>query len=356
MKKLIIMLFIGSVIVQSSIDAMDNKFPLLQAVEAGDAELVEVLLISGADPNQEGFYGCSPLHVAVAKERLAVVQTLIKYKAAIDQRDSVRYTPLHLAAHQGNPDVIQALLDAGADGEARSPLGDTPLNKAFCGNHEAAVQILVNELIRSGRNIDYKNFDGKTPLHLAAQKGYKAAVQSLITARANIYEEDNDGEIPLQLAAKHRHFDVALIFIDSTNINRRDKVGKAILHRAAAHGDQKIIHRLLDAGADINLKDKEGRSPLHLAALHCNKAAAQTLLDANANALLRDNKGFTPVDSAKLGGYYRLATFIEKYMLSKMGVLLQVRHPRLGANNPTLQEAPVFIYQEIFKWLKKVDC
>ena len=56
-------------------------------------------------------------------------------------------------------------------------------------------------LINHGANVNEKDKDGSTPLHLAAWNGKLECCEFLINHGVNVNEKDSDGNTPLHLAA-----------------------------------------------------------------------------------------------------------------------------------------------------------
>jgi len=143
---------------------------LIEATKMSDIESVKKCLDLGANPNnaynEEGF---SPLHIAVIREDLAIIEALLKAKAIISIKKRGEGTgkePLHVAAIRGNQNVIEALLTAGAGIDRRCSDGCTALMHAAQNGHGGAVALLV--AAGANRNIGMP-FAGKsaTPAQVA---------------------------------------------------------------------------------------------------------------------------------------------------------------------------------------------
>ncbi|KAH9503707.1 Dauer abnormal formation protein 25 [Bulinus truncatus] len=86
------------------------------AVGAGDYEVVEQLLKSGADPNNRCADGMTLLAIASFWGYDSIVQLLIQYGADVNNfNKGTLWTPLHCAAFQGHGKVIMTLLESKAD-------------------------------------------------------------------------------------------------------------------------------------------------------------------------------------------------------------------------------------------------
>ncbi len=116
--------------------------PLSQAVRLGNEPVVDLLLASGADPGvPETATGKTPLHVAAGRGQLAIVQALIRSRAAVDAIDLRGETPLCYALREGRTNTIATLRAAGATIGKTRPLSASEQNLVnFYQQTEAALQ------------------------------------------------------------------------------------------------------------------------------------------------------------------------------------------------------------------------
>lgn len=154
----------------------NGQCPLHVAVEKDCIPVVEALLKGGADPNARYSTGnkCSPLQLARSS---SAMMTLLYDIADVKALDEWGFTALHCAAFSGEASVIDALVEAGADIE-------TPNTKEVkvCGDSQK----------------EY-SFMGMAPLHVAAFSRNFAGVVALLRKGANINARDNHGLMSLHV-------------------------------------------------------------------------------------------------------------------------------------------------------------
>lgn len=123
---------------------------LFDVVENQNARLVDLLLAAGAQVNISDRFHLSPLHVAVDKNNLAIVQKLLSAGVRPFFLNLIEYgtamTPLMRAVEKGNLEIIKALLAAGANPNIHNEEGETALSEAEenanIKNKEAIIKLL----------------------------------------------------------------------------------------------------------------------------------------------------------------------------------------------------------------------
>jgi cytohesin len=329
MKTIIRILFCGALILsiswnaRKSIPARTHKEPskqtiqLFDAARDGEIEKIKALIADGADVNCEVWEGCTPLHIAVIRNRKNAVELLIANGADVnvkseesslieDMLSSTASTPLQIAALKGYSEITELLLSKGADVNAKADNGNTALHYALFAGHKSVVELLL----ANGADRSLKDRDGRTALESAMKRSSEEIAKLLVT-------EDT------------------LITI----------------HLAAFIGDLAKLEALIDAGTAPDANDKDGVKPLHYAAMGGQKAAAELLTgkgaDVNARvpqvltdvekklkeqlrsrtpqgAIATEDKevGFTPLHFAALDGYRDVAE-----LLLNNGAEIEARGP-----------------------------
>ncbi len=141
--------------------------PVADAAMRGDVEAVRALLQDGADVNAAQGDGMTALHWAAEAGDLEMVGMLLYAGANLQGVTRLGdYTPLHLASKAGNERVVAGLLEAGADPSAYTTTGEvTPLHFAAVSGSAASVELLLGH----GAAVNAReSVRGQTPLMLAA--------------------------------------------------------------------------------------------------------------------------------------------------------------------------------------------
>jgi len=180
-----------------------------------DLEIVQYLVMNGADINAQDNRGNTPLHEASRFGWLEIAQCLVTNGATINPRNYQGEIPFHIAVRHGYLEIVQCLVMNGADINAKYQNGYTPLHLAACNGYLEIVQCLV----MNGADINAKYLDDYTPLHLAACNGYLEIVQCLVMNGADINTENNAMFTPLQKLLYHE--DISIWVKDLLTNNRK---------------------------------------------------------------------------------------------------------------------------------------
>ncbi|KAH0533253.1 hypothetical protein TsFJ059_001840 [Trichoderma semiorbis] len=224
----------------------------------------------------------TPLHLAVQDGKADVVESLLMQGANIEAKDKYGGTPLFDAVRKGNEDMAKLLLDRGADIEAKNKEGRTPLCNAVCNRNMDMTKLLLNR----GADIDAEQTsDGWTILHTMVAEGNADTVKFLLDHEANIEAKVDNGCTPFGLAIEKGKENMAkLLLYRGADIDRAQrKNGATSLHVMAEFEKADMVQFLLNHGADIEAKNDEGRTPLGVAILHRKKNWANILLNRGAN-------------------------------------------------------------------------
>ena len=129
--------------------------------------------------------------------------------------------------------------------------GQKSLFQAVIEGNEASVKILLAE----GAEVDARDEIGKTPLIIAADKGYFPIVQLLIQNGADVNAQHNLHWTALMFAAGNGHSAIIKLLIENgANMNIVSKSDYTALILASAGGYAEIVNLLLEKGVETSPK------------------------------------------------------------------------------------------------------
>eukprot|EP00117_Sycon_ciliatum_P038129 scpid23899/ scgid28392/ Nuclear factor NF-kappa-B p100 subunit; DNA-binding factor KBF2; H2TF1; Lymphocyte translocation chromosome 10 protein; Nuclear factor of kappa light polypeptide gene enhancer in B-cells 2; Oncogene Lyt-10; Nuclear factor NF-kappa-B p52 subunit len=192
----------------NSVDQHSNTM-LHLAIGSKQNQLVTELVRCGANvtlPNGQGdncvHAACqigSPqlLRVIMAKNRKdGSGQPLVP---RLDQRDYNGLFPAHLAVRAKSRECLQVLKAEGFGLDGSGGLcGSTPLHTATDSNQLSLVVYLLKEEVA---DINAKNYQGNSALHISSEQGHVEMVRALLQSGANRAIKNARGKLPIDLAS-----------------------------------------------------------------------------------------------------------------------------------------------------------
>ena len=182
----------------SSKDASGVSAVLL-AIYTGRHEIRELLLARGATLE---------LHEAAAAGGLDRVKQLVGKDPALAKAISPDGFPIFaLACFFGHLDTARYLADQGADihAQATNGTGYNALTAAVAAGHTSVVEWLL----ASGLDANYRYGAGYSPLLTAAANGHLEIVKLLLAHKADLHAATNDDKSAIVLASDCKHSHVA---------------------------------------------------------------------------------------------------------------------------------------------------
>lgn len=271
---------------------------------------IAAVLLVGCDSTQ------MPRHSAAAKAEKTGDST------AQPTRDTRQANPqagqaLLDAAREGDLESAKQHLAAGADMEFRNQQGLTALHVAASKGHNKVAELLIAK----GANVNTSGrFIGTTPLDSAALLGHKKMVELLIDSGADINPQIISGETPLQRAEQSGHSEIAEILR-----KHGGKAGKVTLPLAILKGQKGVAKSLITSGANVNVKGPNDLTPLHLAIQQSQWEIAELLVARGADVNAKAVNDLSPLHLAVVEGHRKLVE-----LLVSNGADLNARESRTG--------------------------
>uniref|UniRef100_A0A4W6FDX2 Euchromatic histone-lysine N-methyltransferase 1b n=1 Tax=Lates calcarifer TaxID=8187 RepID=A0A4W6FDX2_LATCA len=229
-------------------------------------------------------------------------ETLESILVALDTEKpkKLRFHPkqLYLSAKQGELKRVLLMLVDGIDPNFKmeSQNKRTPLHAAAEGGYKDICHMLV----QAGANLDMCDEDQRTPLMEACENNHMETVLYLLRAGASATHKDVEGFTCLHLAAKSGHYNIVehLLSTGLININCQDDGGWTAMIWATEYKHVDQVKLLLSKGADISIRDKEENICLHWAAFSGSVEIAELLLNANCDLQAVNIHGDSPLHIA----------------------------------------------------------
>ncbi|XP_029025325.1 histone-lysine N-methyltransferase EHMT1 isoform X2 [Betta splendens] len=212
----------------------------------------------------------------------------------------LRFHPkqLYLSAKQGELKRVLLMLVDGIDPNFKmeSQSKRTPLHAAAEGGYKDICHMLV----QADANLDMCDENQRTPLMEACENNHMETVMYLLRAGASATHKDVEGFTCLHLAAKSGHYKIVehLLTVGLININCQDDGGWTPMIWATEYKHVDQVKLLLSKGADISIRDKEENVCLHWAAFSGSVEIAELLLNACCDLQAVNIHGDSPLHIA----------------------------------------------------------
>jgi ankyrin repeat protein len=340
--------------------------------------------------SQDPITGHTTLYSAARAGNVEAVKFLTEHGAEPDLPQRTKSTALHVASFYGHADAVRCLLESGADyriinadrntAEEEADKDHPEVEKVFAelkGN--AYVRVAADELEwfqengltqhqdteyfaqrqtllhcackkgyfdmmrwlieRCSANMDLVDFNGNTPLHLAAYRGERIIVDYLLNRGCDSTLRNRWGTTAEEEGTKHGRrindlfksmrerdmFDMAktgfdwwfYYYFDVELKDNPDSNGISLLYYACRHGQYTVAKWLLEHRANVNIQmtTKPKSTPLHGAKYRGHLSIVELLLEYDADVNIKNDFGATIFDE-------EISDEVDKRLANKINELL----------------------------------
>lgn len=240
--------------------------PLIVASFNGYMRFVEYLVKKGADVNLLNENGESALYMATLRGFIDICKYLVKNGANVNIGKN-HIVPIFAAA--GNLSILKLLVEHGADLKHYDKMLYGSILHAVINKRVKGYLEIMDYLISKGADVNAKNRNGRTPLHVSAFLERLETCEYLLKKGANINAIDDKGMTPLHLAASTENKQLCEFFItnykDVIDLNAKDNSGQTAAHVAAKKGYKKLYEYLESVKGYIKrVKNVKGRTTYDL--------------------------------------------------------------------------------------------
>ena len=152
--------------------------------------------------------GLNCLNIAAYNRHLKICMKLLQnYNFDIHARDDYGWTVLHEAAKSGDIKLLQYFIKNGSNVYSKTKKGSNCLHLAAYNVH---LKMYKNLLRNYNFDIDARDDNGWTVLHIASRSGDIKLLQYFIKNGSNVYSKTKKGSNCLHIAAYNRHLKICM--------------------------------------------------------------------------------------------------------------------------------------------------
>ena len=288
---------------------------LCSAARGGHTAMVREMLSRGVDPNMNSSY-YNILSAAAEAGNVEIIHMLVAAGANVNPSDNHHIGPLTTAARHGEVDAIRVLVEHGADLNAEN-------YEALFAATNAGRLDAIKKLVGLGAELPLHHPESTRLMGAVAYGGTARIVKYFfeqgVNPKKNVEEDEDGGSFdPLINAIEAGRPEIVLALLDGgMNVNRIVQLATP-LSAAIRWEDALLAAQLLDRGADVNLqKSRTGTTPL-LEAINLGMVSMVKLLlerqaDPNQHGTINRNQPKFPLLLAAEKGYVDIGRLLLKY-------------------------------------------
>jgi serine/threonine protein kinase len=219
---------------------------------------------------------------------------------------------------------------------------------AGCNLLQAAAQgdlVEMKSLLKTSTHVNFRDYDRRTALHVAASEGHLVVVKFLVENGAKMHRSDRWGGSPLDDAHRHQQTDV-VTYLRAHGATTGSLNQTTNFITAAATGDLDEVRLLAESMGAIekmDIGDYDKRTALHLAAGEGRTNIVEFLAKSGANVNAEDRWGGRPLDDALRFKHEECIAVLKKYG-ARTGSL---HAPLLESSSATTDPSMLIDFSEI---------
>ena len=385
-----------------------NALPILFAIEAGNKQMVELLLEFNADidavsktysySSTINSYNHTPLSFAIEERKPKIVKLLIEKGAYVTKKLPSNRSAI-IYVHKMDPidrvSIATLLINKGADMNMKSEYGESAFFKACELDYTDLVRLYLREgdsifrFYRKKGDVNITNRLDQTPLMYPSFRGNLELVRLLLNNNADVNKyinRDNrsrgyihsgftmsvrlgfTGFTALDMAVIAQNTEIVRLLLAKGAHTKKRGSGPPInaLIWASRSGNEEMVRMLLDKGADVaayeskdswygsNPVDDYNSTALVAACWNGHREIARLLLEKRANIEQIASHRWTPLLAACRNGHIHVVRLLlEKGADKKKSVYFR----SYGLNDPSGDQTPISVakkhgHNNIVKLLK----
>ena len=288
-------------------------------------EVVEYLIYVGAAVNQVNREGETPLIICAGKGYLSTLRVLLNNGACVDPHGTVKQghdSAILAAVENGHEECVEELMKHGADVWYKN---SQEKNVLMVASRKGLTEI-VRKCVQQGtlNHINEVDKEGRTALFHACQNGHIECVKILLESEE--YSKHlmprsygTKEKSPFLIAVKENHEACALELLSrGANVTEKGSDDETLLMTAAANGLLKVLRKCLEKldDSEIQACDSQGRTAIMYACESKQSYCLKELLNSGKCSKATINK-------ASNSGYTALMICAQNGFIAGLKLLIQ---------------------------------
>ncbi|MEM9686693.1 MAG: ankyrin repeat domain-containing protein, partial [Bacteroidota bacterium] len=197
----------------------------------------------------------------------SILQYFLEKGGDVSSKDLEGNNLFNYAARGGNIDLMKMWIDKGVSYNTLNEKGENALLFAAQGVIRRTMRLEVFNYLSQelGLEVDMVNWEGESPLHLAARRATPELLSFFITEGVSANQIDENGNTALTNAVGGDIENVKKIHTYTKDINHQNKEGHTALTMAIKRRSKEAFDYLIENGANLDIVDVVNNNLLYYA-------------------------------------------------------------------------------------------